>query len=112
MTDAAAPALAAAAAEGGPLLVKVDLDTPIQRGDQTISAVTLRKPRSGELRGLNLVDLAQLDVVALRVLLPRISTPALTAFDVDQLDMSDLMALGAEVSGFLLQKAQRPASLA
>lgn len=108
MTDTA---IASTAAASGPLLVNVTLDTPIKRGEQEISTITLRKPRSGELRGLSLVDLAQLDIVALRKLLPRITSPVLTELDVDQLDMSDMMALGAEVSGFLLQKAQRPASL-
>lgn len=106
MTDTATAAAVAA------LLVTVDLDTPIVRGEQTISSVTLRRPKSGEMRGLNLVDLAQLDVVALRTLLPRITNPTLTTADVDGLELADLMALGAEVSGFLLQKAQRPASLA
>lgn len=108
MTDTATAATAVAAG----LFVTVTLDVPVARGDQKIETVVIRKPKAGELRGLNLVDLAQLDVVALRTLLPRITNPALTTADVDALEMSDLMAIGAEVSGFLLQKAQRPASLA
>ena len=32
----------------------VTLETPLKRGDQTITAVTLRKPASGELRGVAL----------------------------------------------------------
>lgn len=83
-------------------MTSITLDTPIQRGEQTITAITLRKPKSGELRGCNLTDLAQLDVAALARLLPRISEPTLTSADVDALDPADLMKLGAEVVGFLL----------
>ena len=32
----------------------VQLDTPIKRGDGHITSVTLRKPNSGELRGVSL----------------------------------------------------------
>lgn len=92
------------------LTAPITLDTPIKRGEQTISSVQLRKPRSGELRGLSLVAIGQLEVGALRVLLPRISMPTLTEADVDSLEPSDLLALGAEVAGFLLRKAERPDS--
>src|SRR5450830_700731 len=80
----------------------VPLDTPIQRGEQTISSVTLRKPKAGELRGLSLSGLRRVDVDWLQVLLPRISSPTLTKFDVANLDPVDLVALGGEVLAFLL----------
>jgi hypothetical protein len=88
-------------------LVTVTLDTPLVRGAQTIASVELRRPKSGELRGVNLSDLAQLDVAALIKVLPRVSLPTLTGADVESLDPSDLMKLGAEIVGFLLpsQKA-------
>lgn len=82
--------------------VTVALDTPIVRGTQTIASVDLRRPKSGELRGVNLSDLAQLDVAALIKVLPRVSMPTLTSADVEGLDPSDLMKLGAEIVGFLL----------
>jgi hypothetical protein len=84
----------------------VPLDTPIQRGEQTISSVTLRKPKAGELRGLSLSALMRVDVDSLQVLLPRISSPTLTKFDVANLDPVDLVALGGEVLAFLLPKGQ------
>jgi len=84
----------------------VTLDTPIQRGEQTISTVTLRKPKAGELRGLSLSALMRVDVDSLQVLLPRISSPTLTKFDVGNLDPVDLVALGGEVLAFLLPKGQ------
>lgn len=87
------------------MYVNVPLDAPITRGEQTITAVTLRKPDSGSLRGTNLADLLQMDVAALTVVLPRITNPMLTQHDVRRLDPADLFALGQEVSGFLLKKA-------
>ncbi len=53
-------------------------DTPIVRGEQTITHVTLAKPSAGALRGTSLAALVNLDVDALRKVLPRISTPTLT----------------------------------
>lgn len=85
----------------------VTLDTPIQRGSQTVTHVTLRRPLSGELRGLSLASLLQLDVAQLQMLLPRITAPLLTRAEIDQLDPADLVQLGVEVTGFFLTKADR-----
>jgi len=88
----------------------VTLDTPIKRGEQTITEIVLRKPASGELRGLKLVELMQLDVAALQNLIPRISSPTLTAADAQALDPADLMAIGVEIQSFFLTKADRGVS--
>ncbi|MET1080301.1 MAG: phage tail assembly protein [Pseudomonas sp.] len=85
----------------------VDLDTPIVRSGQTITRVTLRKPRSGELRGMNLVDLMQMDVNALQKVLPRISSPILTEPEVAGMDPADLLQLGMEVALFLAPKSTK-----
>ena len=85
----------------------VTLDYPIQRGDQVISAVKLRKPSAGELRGIKLVDLLQIDVSAMATLLPRITEPTLTIADVNKLDPADLVAIGTHTAGFFVPKAQR-----
>jgi Phage tail assembly chaperone proteins, E, or 41 or 14 len=82
----------------------VTLDEPIARGDQTITEITLRKPASGELRGTSLNALVNLDVDALNKVLPRISSPTLTEFDVLQLDPADLVQLGVVFAGFLLPR--------
>lgn len=82
----------------------VQLDTPIQRGEQTISEIQLRKPMSGELRGVALTELLQMDVAALTRVLPRISQPALTEPEVAKLDPADLVQLGGVVSSFLLPR--------
>ncbi|SES98889.1 Phage tail assembly chaperone protein, E, or 41 or 14 [Burkholderia cepacia] len=81
------------------------LDTPLVRGSQTIDRITLRKPKSGELRGVSLSDLVNLDVVALSKVLPRISAPTLTEADVANIDPADLVQLGGIFAGFLMPKA-------
>lgn len=85
----------------------VILDTPIRRGTTTIGSITLRKPNSGELRGVSLAELLNMDVNSLVKVMPRISTPTLTAVEVTSMDPADLFALGTKVSGFLLQKSMK-----
>lgn len=85
----------------------VILDTPIHRGTTTINNITLRKPNSGELRGVSLSELLQMDVNSLVKVVPRISSPTLTAIEVTSMDPADLFAIGTKVSGFLLQKSMK-----
>lgn len=85
----------------------ITLDYPIQRGEQVIAAIKLRKPNAGELRGIKLVELLQIDVSAVAALLPRITEPTLTAADVNKLDPADLVAIGTLAAGFFVPKAQR-----
>lgn len=85
----------------------VALDTPIRRGTTVIDSITLRKPNSGELRGVSLAELLQMDVNSLVKVVPRISSPTLTPAEVTSMDPADLFALGTKVSGFLLQKSMK-----
>jgi hypothetical protein len=85
----------------------VTLDTPIRRGTTSIDSITLRKPNSGELRGVSLAELLNMDVNSLVKVIPRISSPSLTAVEVTSMDPADLFALGTKVSGFLLQKSMK-----
>ena len=89
-----------------PVIKTVPLDTPISRGETTIGEVKIRKPMAGELRGLSLVELGQLNVNALASLLPRITMPTLTKPEVEALDPADLLAMGGVVGRFLLQKSR------
>lgn len=82
----------------------IELDEPIKRGEQTISEITLRKPQSGELRGVSLTDVLQMQTDALITLIPRLSTPSLTAIEVRQMDPADLVQCGGELVNFLLPK--------
>lgn len=87
----------------------ITLESPIQRGEQTITTVTVRKPNTGALRGVSLTNLLQLEVAAIATVLPRITDPVLTPQDINNLDPADLVQLGGEVAGFLLPKAAKEA---
>lgn len=82
----------------------VDLDTPIERKGGNVDTLTLRKPKAGELRGLSLTDVLQMDVNALGKLLPRITNPTITEAEVQAMDPADLVQCGGEVAGFLVPK--------
>lgn len=83
----------------------ITLDTPIRQGDTDITAVELRKPAAGELRGVTLTDLLHMDVAALTKVLPRITTPTLTEANVAAMDPADLTQCGSAVAGFLLPRS-------
>lgn len=85
----------------------VVLDQPITRGETTIAQITLRKPNAGELRGVSLAELLQLDVAAIMRVTPRISIPSLTESEVRGLDPADLVDVGGKIAGFLLKKSVR-----
>lgn len=88
-------------------ITTITLDTPLKRGEQTIESFEIRKPTSGDLRGVSLAELLQLQVTALAKVLPRITTPTLTEQDIYRLDPADLIDAATEVTSFLLKKAQR-----
>ncbi len=88
----------------------VTLDEPITRGEITITEIKVRRPSAGELRGLNIADLVQMNVDATIKLLPRITVPMLTVDDVRGLAPSDFTQLGMEVQDFLVPSAKRPES--
>jgi hypothetical protein len=82
----------------------IPLDAPIARGDTTIDSLQLRRPKSGELRGLTMQALGEGDVGALIKLLPRIAMPTITEAEAANLDPADLTELTIVITGFLLQK--------
>jgi len=91
----------------------VELEEPIVRGEgdtaQTIDKLQLRRPNSGELRGLNLHDVLKLDVDTMHELLPRITMPPITKAEAQRLDPADLVSLSAEVADFFVPKGMKPA---
>lgn len=116
-TETATTAASSTASAAAPAPAKnpneevITLDTPIIRGEQKIEQVTLRKPMSGELRGVTLSDLAQMDVLALRKVLPRISMPSLTEHEIGRMDPADLLQCGVAVASFLLTRSAKEAVL-
>lgn len=87
-----------------PVFATVDLEEPINRGDTTITSITLRRPNAGELRGLSVIDLVQMKTDALFALLPRISDPMLTPADLNSMNPADFMQLGTSVAQFHVPK--------
>lgn len=83
----------------------IELDTPVLRGKQEITAVVVRKPQSGALRGTRLQALMDMDVNAMMTVLPRVTTPALTPQEINEMDPADLLSLSVEVVTFLLKKS-------
>lgn len=85
---------------------KLTLQEPIKRGDETVTEVTLTKPRAGAMRGLAITDLMQMDVTAVSTLLMRITTPALTPSEIADLSAPDLIAFSQEIIGFFMTRAE------
>ncbi|MDB5690274.1 MAG: phage tail protein [Sphingomonas bacterium] len=90
------------------------LDHPIVIAGKTIhpagTEIKVRKPGAGELRGLTLLALSQLDSASLETLAPRITTPVLSKPDVAAMDPADFMQFGGEVMDFLLPTAAKPSA--
>lgn len=106
-TTADLAAIAAEAAPQNPDVREVVLDVPIKRPNGELRRVLVRRPSSGALRGLSLVELLHMNVTAIHTILPRITEPMIHKQEVHLLDPADLVALGTEVAGFLVPKAQR-----
>jgi hypothetical protein len=88
----------------------IELAQPIKRGQTEVKEITLRRPGSGELRGLKLADLVQGDVNAVIRLVPRISQPTLLEQEVAALDAYDLTRCADEIAVFLQTPPQKPAA--
>jgi len=82
----------------------VTLSKPIICGEQSFNTFKLREIKAGDLRGVKISDFLEFDVDALAVVIPRISTPTLTAKDIYQLNLKDFNALGAGVASFFIEK--------
>ena len=88
----------------------IELEVPIVRGEQVIATLELRRPASGELRGLNLHDLLKLDIDSVQKLLPRISVPMILPQEAAALDPVDLVQLATGLADFFVPRALLPES--
>ncbi|WP_350307375.1 MULTISPECIES: phage tail assembly protein [Photorhabdus] len=86
------------------------LEEPLVRGNSDITEVVVRKPNSGALRGARLQALLEMDVDSMVLVLPRITTPALTKSDLLTMSPGDLINLSVEVVNFLLPKSVKSGS--
>ena len=82
----------------------VNLDNPLQRPEGAVTAIVLRKPMGGDLRGTKLVDLYNMDVLAMATVVPRISSPVIHKAEFLTMDGEDIASISGEVVGFLLTK--------
>jgi tail assembly chaperone E/41/14-like protein len=88
----------------------VVLEEPIVRGEEKITELKFRRPHGGELRGISMGKLGQMDFDEVRKLIPRISMPTITQEEVDQMDSADIMEGCDRIMDFLLS-TQRKAEL-
>ncbi|MCG7349282.1 phage tail assembly protein [Sphingomonas sp. ACRSK] len=102
-----------AAPSAGAKFRKFKLDHEIVVAGEVLHAagteITVRKPGAGEMRGLTLMGLSQLDYNQLERLAPRITSPVLTKQVFGEMDPADLMQFGGEVMDFLLPTAAKEA---
>ncbi|MGB6229331.1 MAG: phage tail assembly protein [Litorimonas sp.] len=81
----------------------VTLDKPISRGSGTdateIEKIDVRPPTAGELRGVSLADLSQLETETVLQILPRVTTPSLSLLEAESLSIKDIMALAVAILG-------------
>lgn len=85
--------------------ITVTLDEPITRGATTITEIVVRKPNAGALRGTRLAALMEMDVDSAILVLPRVTTPALTKPELIMMAPADMLNLTKELVLFLLPKS-------
>jgi hypothetical protein len=84
---------------------QVKLKSGLQSGKTTINELIIRKPLTGDLRGIKLVDFIELDIDSLAKVLPRITTPSIAEHEVFNLDLIDFSEITKVIAGFLSEKS-------
>jgi len=82
------------------------LSKPVKIDGKDVSEITLRKPATGEMRGLSLVNILQMDINTMIKLLPRISNPPLNEQQVAELELEDFTELAGKTVLFFAKKEQ------
>lgn len=85
----------------------IELENPILMGNQEITSLEIRKPNVLALQGVKIADLLQGDVSAICTVLPKLTTPALTKSQINQLEPSDMAQIGGAIVLFLQPKSVR-----
>jgi len=81
------------------------LENPIQRGETTITTLTLHKPKGGHLKGISIRAVMDMECDTVQRLLPRICDPKITAQESNNLEPEDLAMAGVKIAGFFLPKS-------
>lgn len=79
--------------------VQIDLEESALLGGAMTDKIQLREPRSGDLRGLKVMDLLNLDVQSHITLLPRLN-PKIKKAELEDLSLGALLSLQTQVVGF------------
>lgn len=83
----------------------IALTTPIPYGDKTLSEFVFRTPRAGDLRGLKLAGLSEMDVSLVLDLAKRLSNDAITDAQLAELSPYDLIKVTEGLFGFFTPPA-------
>lgn len=84
-----------------PTLTKpVTLTKPLHYGDGTLTELTFRRPVAGDLRGLKLGGLSDMDVDLVCKIATRTSIQTVTEAHLHTLDPADFLKVAAEIIGF------------
>ncbi|WP_281955470.1 phage tail assembly protein [Pseudophaeobacter arcticus] len=85
----------------------VTLSTPITIDGKEVKEITLRKPSTGELRGLGTVDILRMEVDTMLKLLPRITQPPLSSLQISaEIEPEDFTELATKTLLFFVKKEQ------
>ena len=87
-------------------MTKVTLTNALTIDGSEVKKIQLRQPTGGDLRGLKLTELLQLDVAAVSRLIPRISTPPVSEKQMAEMGAADLTKLATGVVGFFVDPAE------
>ena len=90
--------------------LQLALSVPLNGVVQAVNSAVVKAYVAGELRGLSLAELLNMNVDAISAVLPRVTQPMLHKHDVAQLEPADLVGLSVAVVGFLLPKDQQAPS--
>lgn len=85
-------------------LFQATLQEPVEIDGAPVTEITLRRPKAGELRGLSVSALMQLDVTAMLKVLPRITVPPVPAHALEGMDPADFTDLATRVSLFFVKR--------
>lgn len=77
---------------------------PIMRKTKKIGFLSIRRPALDDLSGLLLTDVARMDISVLEAVVPRLSTPAITAEEVGSLHAEDIMLLKTMIGSYFLTR--------
>ena len=84
-------------------IITITLNNAIEIDDKNTNKIELSEPMAGELRGLSLLEVVQLDANSITTLAPRISK--LTEKDMGNMGAADLLVVGSSIAGFFAPAA-------